>query len=94
MAEKTSSVEAQCDACGGTGVYCGMAEPKGVGVVCHTCGGSAKMTIAYTPFTGRKRREGVTTVQVSRGMSIIGCGPSGSSVTYEEFLAGKLPRAK
>lgn len=95
MAKKTASVEAECGACGGTGVYCGFAEPKGIGVVCCQCDGSGKQVITYTPFTTRKRRTGVKTVQVSAG-TFIGTrvGLVGSSVTYEEFLAGKMPNAE
>ncbi len=95
MSEKTASVEAQCSACGGTGVYCGFAEPKGVGVVCSGCDGSGKQVITYIPFTSRKRRTGVKTVQVSRGTFIgTGVGPVGSSVSYKEFLDGKMPSAE
>lgn len=81
-----------CTACGGSGVYCDFAEPKGVGVVCNRCNGSGAAKLQYIPFTGRKQRDGVETVRLSRDSFIgTGVGPTGGSVTYQEFLAGKIP---
>jgi hypothetical protein len=86
------SVKAECGACGGTGIYHGFAEPKGVGVVCLQCDGTGCAVIEYTPFTSRKRRNDITTVQRSRGAFIMNCGPGGNSVTYSDFLNGKMPQ--
>jgi len=86
-------VKTECGSCGGTGLYRGMAEPKGVAVVCLRCGGTGCSEIEYMPFTERKRRDDVETVRLSRGSFILSCGPVGSSVTYAEFLAGKMPVA-
>lgn len=86
-------VEAECGSCRGTGIYRGFAEPKGVGVVCLSCDGSGCKRISYTPFTARKRRDDVQTVQLSAGSLLVtGVGPRGSAITYREFLEGKLPR--
>ena len=86
-------IEVECRSCGGTGVYSGFAEPAGVGVVCLTCDGTGKAKLSYTPFTGRKHRQGIETVRRSAGTFIAtGAGPRGGSVTYREFLAGKMPR--
>lgn len=85
-------VEAECSSCRGTGIYRGFAEPQGVGVVCLDCDGTGCRAIEYTPFTGLKRRDDVRTVQRSRGSLIFaGVGPTGNSVSYEEFLRGKKP---
>jgi hypothetical protein len=84
-------VKSQCAACGGTGIYHGFAEPRGVGVVCIQCDGTGCYIIEYEPFTERKRRNDITTVQLSRGSTILSCGPSGNSVSYNDFLNGKLP---
>lgn len=90
-----NEVKAECSSCGGTGVYCGFAEPKGTGVVCLNCDGTGCSTIKYKPFTGLKRRTGVEKVMLSRGTFIMtGVGPAGSSVTYEEFMSGKRPQSK
>ncbi|MFA6096837.1 MAG: hypothetical protein WC788_04380 [Candidatus Paceibacterota bacterium] len=92
MAEK-SRIEAQCGACGGSGIYCGFAEPKGVGVVCLECKGSGKIVIEYIPFTERKNRKDIHTVRLSRGKFIFsGVGPAGKEIGYKEFLAGKMPQ--
>lgn len=86
-------VKAQCEACGGSGVYVGFAEPNGIGVVCLQCQGSGCQTIHYVPFTERKRRRDVDFVRRSKGSFIAaGVGPVGESVTYQEFLEGKMPR--
>ena len=92
MADKIT-IEVECGDCRGTGIYHGFAEPKGVGVVCLHCDGTGKAQITYTPFTGRKRRSDISTVQLSRGSLIVaGVGPRGSSISYEEFMSGKTPR--
>lgn len=85
-------VETECSSCQGTGIYRGFAEPQGVGVVCLNCDGTGCRTMEYTPFTGLKRRDDVRTVQRSRGSLIFaGVGPTGGSISYEEFLRGKKP---
>jgi len=87
-----AEIKAVCDACGGTGIYCGMCEPKGTGVVCFRCDGTGCRKIKYTPFKKRTRRRGVQEVKRSRGTFIAtGVGPTGGSVTYREFLDGKMP---
>ena len=89
---KRIAIEVECDCCGGTGVYCGMCEPEGVGVVCLGCNGTGCATLEGKEFTGRNRRRGVKTVMCSRGGFLpLGVGPVGTSVTYKEFLAGKMP---
>ena len=86
------SVKAECAACDGSGVYHGFAEPRGVGVVCVECKGTGCREISYTPFTERKRRTDIRTVQRSRGSFIAtGVGPRGSAISYEEFLNGRMP---
>lgn len=93
--ENVVTVEAECSACRGTGVYHGFAEPDGVGVVCLTCKGTGAMKLHYSPFTGRKTRKDIKTVRLSSGTFIAtGIGPCVGSVTYEEFLAGKMPSLK
>jgi hypothetical protein len=90
-------VKAECSSCRATGLYRGFAEPEGVGVVCINCEGTGCRTIStpgvtYTPFTERKRRNDVKIVKLSRGTFIgTGVGPGGRGISYEEFLAGKMP---
>jgi hypothetical protein len=86
------TVKAQCDSCGGTGIYRGFAEPTGVGVVCVNCQGTGCRKISYKPFTERKERRDVQTVRRSAGTFLAtGVGPTGGQVTYDEFLRGKMP---
>lgn len=86
-------IEAECSSCKGTGVYRGFAEPKDVAVICLMCGGTGHQDIEYTPFTGRKNRTDVKVVKRSAGNFIVtGVGPTGGSVTYQEFLNGKMPK--
>ena len=88
-------VLSECSACGGTGLYHGIAEPRGVAVVCLRCNGTGAVKIIYTPFTGRRLRTDVQQVQLSRGTLIFGgCGPMGRSISYEEFVAGKMPEVE
>lgn len=90
---KSASVEAECGYCGATGIYRGFAEPEGVGVVCLNCNGTGRTVIRYAPFSGRKTRRDVKTVRRSRGAFIAtGVGPTGDPVSYQKFLAGKMPR--
>ena len=85
-------VQAECEACDATGIYRGMAEPEGIGVVCLVCKGTGMVKIEYTPFTARKRRKDVKTVHRSAGTFIAGpIGPTGKAVTYSQFLEGILP---
>jgi len=84
--------EAECGACGGTGLYNGMCEPEGVAVVCLRCRGTGCEVITWTAFEGRKPSRGIKTVQRSRGSFIgTGVGPVGKSITYKEFKEGKMP---
>lgn len=86
-----ASVKSECPACGGTGLYRGIAEGPGAAVVCSRCDGSGCAEVEYTPFTSRKRRSDVREVYLSRGNFILACGPIGKPVSYEEFMAGKRP---
>jgi hypothetical protein len=73
----------QCKDCKGTGVYRGISEPKKVGVICTDCKGTGNHIIVYTPFAERLQRDDVEIVR--NGFD------SKKTVTYEEFLAGKMP---
>ncbi len=57
-------IKAECDKCGGTGLYSGMGESDEVAVVCHRCKGTGErlIVIEYKDFTGRKERPGTLRV--------------------------------
>ena len=85
-------VQAECEACGATGLYSGFMEAKGTAVVCVRCDGTGCAKISYTPFTKRHGRHGIKTVSRSRGSFIAtGVGPTGESISYAEFAKGKMP---
>ena len=87
------TVNTECKDCGGTGLYSGFAEGKGVAVVCLGCKGTGCASLTYTPFVRRKGRRDIKTVRCSRGSFIgTGVGPTGGSVTYAEFTKGKMPQ--
>ena len=90
MSERIT-VNAECNLCRATGVYKGYAEPDGIGVVCKACGGTGRVERSYVPFTHRKLRASVHTVANTRPPEFPGMMPKTTSVTYSEFLAGKMP---
>lgn len=84
----------ECGECKGTGIYVGMAERDGVGVVCHRCKGTGKAHFKheFTEFSGRKTRLDVDRViQANPGImcgSISGDTSWCGGITYDEWLAG------
>jgi hypothetical protein len=101
----TLTGEVECDSCGGTGLYCGMAENKGAAVVCTNCNGTGKVSVKQTfkKFEKRKKRQGVKRVFETAG----GYGIAGEDVTtkdgntihfsrfgveYKDWLDGATPK--
>jgi len=85
-------VDAECDSCGGTGLYCGFCEKKGTAVICHGCDGTGRVKLFYTPFTKRHGKRGVQMVFESRGTFIAtGVGATGKGISYQDFQKGKRP---
>ena len=87
------TLKVECGACRATGIYSGLAEPIGTGVVCLNCGGTGSKELTFKLFKDRKKRDDIKTVMVSRGSFLLNCGPVGTEITYEEFLKGKMPVA-
>ncbi len=94
----------ECPACGGTGIYSGIAEGEGVGVVCYKCYGTGmfEYEYKYTPFTGRKHKSGIKRVYKSGSRFKLGLGKidfdgagvidmDKEGISYDEFLIHKLP---
>ena len=87
------TIKTECEACGGTGLYCGMCEPEGTAVVCICCSGTGCAEVQYKEFTVRKGKRGVKTVSCSRGSFILtGVGAVGDSISYQEFRDGRMPK--
>lgn len=85
-----------CGSCSGTGIYKGLCEGPGQGVVCLTCKGAGAVDNkpSYNPkeFTGLVRRSDIQRVYRGNGTFIFGgAGPRGNGVSYQEFFEGKLP---
>jgi hypothetical protein len=61
--------DCQCDSCGGTGLYVGMAERTGAAVICVNCKGTGKVHIkeTYKEFTERKKKKDVKRVYETAG---------------------------
>lgn len=83
------TLDVRCPACKGSGVFRGIAEPKGIGIVCRDCKGSGKQTFTYLPFTGLQTRDDVCFVRAERGDFHIP-DPRGE-IPYADFLAGTRP---
>lgn len=81
----------ECPSCGGTGVYVGFTEKNGASVVCSTCRGTGGVDREYVPFTQRKVRTGIRTVVLRNHGIVLAPGMDLGEVTYEEFVAGKMP---
>ena len=84
MSEHEKTVRAECDSCGGTGLYVGMGERDGFAVQCHTCEGEGvvKKTFRWRDFEGKKDRPNVLRVlQVNPGI----CAGVGNGHSYEDF---------
>jgi hypothetical protein len=101
---KIIEMEIECPSCKGTGIYSGMSESGGVGVICFTCEGTGKYRYSYSyeEFTGRKVRKGIKRVYLQSygykiGTGVIDFDKIGlidmdkKGVSYEEFLSGKMP---
>lgn len=103
MSTKRIKVKCQCDGCGGTGLYQGMAERDGAAVVCYQCDGTGESEVSYVPFTGRKEKKGVVKVYAKSCGYVQGVKDvttkdgklirfSQAGCTYEEWKEGKSPR--
>lgn len=73
----------ECTSCSGTGLYCGLAEPKGTAVICYSCRGKgyAGHLTEGRPFSERKPKPGVHQVFTDGGLWMIrGSGSPSMSI--------------
>ncbi len=87
---KRFEVDAECEACKGTGIYVGIAERDGFGVQCHTCKGTGQehLILEWKDFEGRKDREDVKQVlQVNPGI----CAGIGKDKQFTLESFGGMP---
>jgi len=91
--------KAQCEACGGTGIYQGMAERDGSAVICYRCQGTGaiEVNVTYKKFKGRRERKGVKRVFSSSSGYVISAKDakdvpfSKYGASYKDWLEGKTP---
>ncbi len=96
--ENIIEFDCECESCHGTGIFSGMGEGPGFGVVCHTCEGSGKAhrKIEYRDFEGRKALNDLHRVletnpgiglglDKERGLTLESFGGMG----YHEWLEGQ-----
>ena len=89
---KRIEFDQECQSCGGTGVYVGMAERDGSAVVCQQCHGTGKFHFVhdYNEFTGRNRKPGVVhVVKTNPGICIGGDLSRFGGMPYDEWIVGK-----
>ena len=102
---KEIKLDIECKSCEGTGVYVGMCERGGSGVVCYQCDGTGcqKYSFKYTDFTKRKKCKNVKRVYIKGYGYCITPKPltlsngifvdfSKEGVSYQEFLDGEMPK--
>lgn len=80
----TEPTKAECGACEGTGLYKGFAEPRGTAVVCNRCQGKGSAPYGDKPFTGRKRKSGITRVMADGGLWFARSGNE-KTISADEF---------
>ena len=91
MAHHVIEYDEQCKSCSGTGIYVGMAERDGAGVVCSDCKGAGcrHRRIEYDDFTGRVRRSDVVRVQrVNPGIVVDDSFDQFGGLPYDDWAAG------
>jgi hypothetical protein len=84
-------IEEACPACKGTGVYLGMAERGGTGVVCSRCGGTGRHVFRheYDDFEGRNWCGGVDRIIACNPGICVGSGPEFGGMPYAAWYAGE-----
>lgn len=80
--------EQECKSCKGTGIYVGMAEREGAGVVCNTCEGTGcqKRSEVFTPFRRRVIRADVEQVYATSSGIVLAPDMVPGGVPYHEWL--------
>lgn len=90
--KKTIEFDEECKSCDGTGIYVGMAERDGYGVVCYNCNGTGKFHFSHTyeTFRGSKvKRDGIKKVVECNPGIVLGGNLDFGGITYQEWISGK-----
>jgi hypothetical protein len=88
--------DCKCQSCNGTGIYVGMAEHDGFGVVCNSCKGTGctHRVIEYDDFDGLKKIDNVKQVVQCNPGFCLGVNEkytykSFGGMSYEDWWSGK-----
>lgn len=82
--EKTFKVKEKCQSCNGTGIYKGMGERDGFGVICHNCKGTGchEFVHNYEEFTQREPAKKVKhVIKTNPGI----CVGTGAGFKFADF---------
>ena len=93
--KKVFKVKEKCQQCNGTGIYAGMAERDGCGVVCHHCKGTGchEFEHTYEDFEKRETRKDLKHVLEANPGIMVGTGNGHKfsdfgGMSYEDWLSG------
>jgi len=81
----------KCTTCKGTGIYVGMAERDGYGVVCNRCNGTGMVHFIHMgeEFSGRIKREDVKRiVKKNPGIALGGDDLDFGGMNYDKWFEG------
>lgn len=88
--QQLREVTIACRTCRAFGILINDNDP--VGVICATCGGKGSQVLTFEPFSGRKKKDGITRVRrAGQGLSPFGGRRKRTGISYSDFLKGKLP---
>jgi len=91
MAHHILEYDKACTSCSATGIYVGLAERDGAGVVCHVCHGTGHchVRIKYDDFDGRVPRTDVVRVQLANPGIIVGPEIAEfGGLSYDSWVSG------
>lgn len=93
---KKIQFDKECESCNATGIYVGMAEKDGAGIVCYVCKGTGchSIDIEYAPFTQRKHHPDIKRVYQIGSIVLIGEGngcklSDFGGIPYSDWVSGK-----
>jgi len=83
--------EAKCPLCKGTGIYVGIGEKDGAGIVCHDCKGTGKKEIVmeWENFEGKQIRQDIKRVYECNPGICVNASSEFGGMPYENWLIGE-----
>lgn len=91
MAHHILDYDGACRSCNATGIYVGLAEKEGAGVVCRACHGTGccHVRIEYDDFVGRLPRTDILRVQrVNPGVIVGSEIAEFGGLSYDDWMSG------